>query len=256
MKRIHFSIVFVAMFIFVFGLGRCFAKPLEVGMLHFPPYYNIKGGDQLEGMFVDVLKKIMDEVGEEYNFKGYPPKRLYKNVATGKTDIWLGTAGKGIYDDKVLRSPEKILNIYMMAYSVGDTPPIESLADFKGKSIIKIHGYNYKGVSEYFENPDNNIEVNGARSHKKGVQMLKRGRADYLVDYKVPAEKAFNEVSGIDDLQRSQLQEVGIYFNISNKTPNNSELMDKIMNAYNKLKEQGEMDEVINLHKNLQDKGE
>jgi len=242
MKRVYFTILFIGMFFFVFGLGRCFAKPLEVGMLHFPPYYEIKGTDQVEGIFVDFLKKVMDEADIEYTFKGYPPRRLYQNVASGKTDIWMGTTDVKAYEGKVEVSPERIVNIYLRAYSVGDTPVAKSPADLKGKSVITIHGYNYAGFIKFLKAPDNNIQINDTPTHKQALKMLQKGRADYLIDYKMPLENTLDKMSAIEDLKFGDLKEIGIYINVSKKTPNTSEVMDNIMDAYQTLQEKGELD--------------
>ncbi len=55
-----------------------FSESFEIGLFNFPPYYLVDSKEEVKGgLFVEMLKKIMDMAGYEYTFVAYSPKRLY-----------------------------------------------------------------------------------------------------------------------------------------------------------------------------------
>lgn len=221
--------------------GICHAKALEVGCLDFPPYYVVKEGGIVEGgVYVDFLKEVLNKIGVEYTVAGYPPSRLYNNVAEGKTNIWMGTVGVAAYADKVIVSPEKITNIELRVYTMGDVVPLKSKDELKGKKLISIYGYNYGGLIKFLEDPANNITLDPSPSHEAGFKKLMGKRGDYLLDYKMPAEKVMAEMNlKPSDFQHGEIMNIEIYFNINKDTPDAEGLMTKMMDAFHTLKAEG-----------------
>jgi len=217
-------------------------KVLEVGCLDFPPYYSTNNETkEVEGLFIDFLKQLFERADLKYNIVMSPPARLYNDLATGKTNIWMGTTGVDAYADKVNLSPEKILDIHLNVYTVGDNPLPTSKTELNGMPLTTIQGYNYAGLIKYLKDPANKITMNAAPSHESAFKMLAAGRGKYVLDYKEPAEKALQAIPAIPNLKLSQIIVVPIYFNINKNTPDAEALMAKMMDTYHLLKAENKL---------------
>lgn len=215
-------------------------RPIEVGCLDFPPYYIVKSENEVEGIYIDFLKALLDRIGISYTVAGYPPPRLYANLAAGRTNLWMGTVGVAAYADKVIVSPEKVTDITLGAYSIGDTATINSIAEMRDKKIITIQGYNYGGLIQSLEDPANGIILDPSPNHESGLKKLLAKRGDYLLDYKEPAEQAMSKMKiSPSHVRFGQISTIEVYFNINKKTPDAAGLMTKMMDALRAMKEEG-----------------
>jgi len=222
------------------GLAHtCFAAPLEIGALHFPPYYLVENGSTVTGGYLTYyIKKIFATAGLDYVFKGYPPKRLYLNVGNGTTQIWLGTIGVPEYEGKTLVS-KKILAINLEVYSAGPAETLpKTLDDLKGKSVITIRGYAYGGMIFALQDPKNNIKLEIANSHATGFEMLRVGRADFLFDYIEPATETLANMN-FPNVNKRSWKAIDIYFHVSKSLPDAQAIMDKLMKAHDALTDEG-----------------
>ena len=216
------------------------AEPLQVGMLHFPPYYVLEEQDKvMGGLLVDMLQKILKRAGIEYEMKGYPAKRLYVNVGDGTTQLWMGTLGVPDYEGKVLISPRPTTEIVLEIYSLGPKTEIpKSIDELANKSVITLRGYAYAGAIKTLEDPAKNIKINLTNSHDAAFAMLAAGRAPFVLDYKQPAIETI-ERKKMKNVQSVTLSTIPLYVLINKNTPNAQATMDKIMEAYTELKKEG-----------------
>jgi ABC-type amino acid transport substrate-binding protein len=238
-KKIKNLSVTVFLF-FLFCTQIYSAEKIKIGALHFPPFYVVESKDSVSGYYIDVLKTIFENAGLEYQFEGYPPKRLYIGVAEGLVDVWMGTRGVAVYEDKTIFVEEKIADIFLRCFSIGDTPEIKTKEDLKGKKIITILGYNYGGFISYLNDPENKIEQDPASSHELAFKKLKAGRANYLLDYKLPSETIIKDMD-IPGLKWNDLQTIGIYISISKKSERSNEIYEKLKKSVSDLKKQGRL---------------
>jgi len=220
--------------------GALSADKVKIGALHFPPFYVVETKDDVSGYYIDVLKTIFEHAGLEYTFEGYPPKRLYIGVAEGLVDVWMGTRGVEIYEDKTFYINEKIGDIFLRCFSIGDTPEIKTTENLKGNKIITILGYNYGGFISYLNDPENNIEQDPTSTHELAFKKLKAGRAKYLLDYKLPSEAVLKDLD-IPGLKWNDLQSIGIYISISKKSERANEIYEKLTKSVAELKKQGKI---------------
>lgn len=237
-KIFKFVLTVLAFFYCVHGVS--FAEKVKIGALHFPPFYVVETKDDVSGYYIDTLKTIFEHAGLEYTFEGYPPKRLYIGVAEGLVDVWMGTRGVEIYEDKTFYIKEKIADIFLRCFRIGETPEIKTTEDLKGKKVITILGYNYGGLISYFNDPANNIKQDPTSSHELAFKKLKAGRAKYLLDYKLPSETVLKDFD-IPDLKWNDLQAIGIYISISKKSERANEIYEKLTKSVSELKKQGKI---------------
>ena len=175
-------------------IGR--GAPLQIGMLHMPPYYVLENQSRvMGGILTDMLTKIMQRAGIEYEVKGYPAKRLYAGVADGTVQLWLGTMGVAEFEGKVLVSPRPTAEIVLEIYSTLPTTEIpKSIEGLANKSVIAIRGFTYGGGIKTLEDPAMNIKVNPTNSHDAAFEMLVNGRAPFVLDYKQPSIEAIERL--------------------------------------------------------------
>lgn len=240
MKINIFKISLMTFILCLYLYGVSFAEKIKIGALHFPPFYVVNSKDDVSGIYIETLKIIFNNAGLEYNFEGYPPKRLYLAVADGLVDVWMGTRGVQIYEDKTLYVQEKIADIYLRCFSVGNTPEIKTTEGLKGNKIITILGYNYGGFISFLNDPANNIEQDPASTHELAFKKLKAGRAQYVLDYKLPSETVLKK-SNIPGLKWNDLQTIGIYISISKKSERANEIYEKLTKSVAELKKTGKI---------------
>lgn len=175
-----FSII-ALMLIFGFNEKVFAAKKLVVGYLQFPPIeYNENG--QHKGFCLDIVKRVFEEEGVDYSFKYLPPKRLYKNLAEGKTDVWPGIKGVPIHKNTTVACDFLLGTIFVQVYSVGNKKAIKSIKGLNNKFVLLIRGYSYGGLIRDIKDPKNNIKYHETDSHESAFKMLKAKRADYLLE--------------------------------------------------------------------------
>ncbi|MEH6448964.1 MAG: transporter substrate-binding domain-containing protein [Oleispira sp.] len=221
------------------------AQEIKVGTMEFPPYYLKNKGQPPSGIYLDVMKKSLEYAGLSYRVDYYPTKRLYLNLGSGQTDLYLGIKGSPEYDDKVFYSKTIISQIQMRIYATGDTPLPITKEDINGHKISTMRGYGYGGLVNYFSDPNNNIEVAPTSEHLASFQMLKKKRVDYVMNYKHPAENVLKNLI-IPQLKYTNFYTIDVYFIVSKSTPSAFEVLQKIERAYLDLVELGELEYIEN----------
>ena len=103
---------------YFFSSFKVLAEPLEVGALHFPPFYVVKSHDYVEGKLMVTVAEILKRASINYVVKSYPPKRLYQNVANGETDIWVGNKEVPVYEGKIIHSDVPVMRAELRVYTM------------------------------------------------------------------------------------------------------------------------------------------
>ena len=66
--------------------------------------------------------------------------------------------------------------------------------ELRGRTLIVINGYTYGGLLEKLQSYSD-VRISEAPNHRAGINMLKRGRGDYLLDYLQPVMEILTEPS-------------------------------------------------------------
>lgn len=209
-----------------------------VGILDFPPFYVVTSESNVSGSLTEIVKKTLDKAGINYTITGLPPKRLYKNLAEGYVHIWMGIKGVPDYDEHVLYSKTQTMTIDICVYTLEDKSPIRSLEDLKGKKLLTLRGYGYGGISKFLDDPINKVTVDATDGHELAFKKLLKGRSEYLLEYKQPAEVTIAKEK-ITGLKRYDLKSIPLQFMVSKKAPDAENLLKKIDTAYLKLRVSG-----------------
>lgn len=212
---------------------------LRVAYAEFPPieYQNADG--EAAGLFIDLTRRVAEEAGYTPEFIYLPVGRIYLYLKSGTIDVWPGLTGIPSLSQDVLESWVSPIPVQLSAWYVAGTPPPTHLDDLRGKSLIVIGGYTYGGLLERLQSYED-VRITEAPNHRSGIDMLKRKRGDYLLDYRQPVLEILTEPS--DRVMRDtevRTRNGAWLFSLAN--PKASILRDEFDDAYLRLAERGEV---------------
>ena len=131
----------------------------------------------------------------------------------------------------------------MRVYWTGDQKKIEKKEDLKGQSVILVRGFSYKDWGKWIRDKANGVFFYEADTHEAAFEMLKRGRATYLLNYKYIDNQCLKTVK-IPDLVINTPQAENVWycsFNINKKTPNAKRILKKLEDSYLQLIAEGKL---------------
>lgn len=212
---------------------------LRVAYVEFPPYtyQNIDGNPA--GTFIDVTRKVVKEAGYEAEFVYLPISRVYLYLVNGRIDVWVGLTHVPKLLDDVLESRITPVSAQLSAWYRSDTGALENFGQLKGKTVIVINGYTYGGLIDWLNSTDD-INVTEAPNHRSAIEMLKRERGDYLLDYQEPLRQILTQPSD-SIIQESNVRTRRTAWIFSLANPHAALLRDQIDEAYLRLIEAGEV---------------
>lgn len=192
------------------------AREIKIGVFNFPPFYVVEEEKEPSGILIDYIQPIFERANLKYTIKGYPPKRLYNYLATGEADIFLGVKGVPELEGNVFYSNQKVIDIDLRIYSRQGVAPITTKEEMRGKRIITIRGYSYGGFIKYIQDPANNIISDMSNTHEIAFKKLEAQRADYVLDYSTPSEKALASIN-IPRIESHSISLLEVFFIVSKK---------------------------------------
>jgi len=225
----------------VFAFLVCFpgskkASEMNVAIIHFPPYYICDGSKPVGGIYVDLLRVVLDTSGIKHKLECFPPQRYYYNISEGNSPLTINIKGSKELEGKVIYSSLALPGLELRAYKANNSDEsISKKEQFIGKKIIVVRGYNYGGLLKYLEQPENKIDLVIAPSHLAGFKMLKAKRGEALLNYRHSAEDVSKETN-IENIEYGVLYKLDGYFILNQNYPDAEQVMRKIETAYLSLK--------------------
>lgn len=196
----------VALGAFVYSAAVAAQPPtLRIGYVEFPPYEYQDEQGQAAGSFIDLTRLVAQEAGYQPEFIHLPISRLYLYLREGRIDLWPGLTNIPMLQGRVLASGSTPLFIELSAWHHKDMPPILNFSDLHNRRLILISGYTYSGLAKYLSQQED-IDLTYTSTHRSAVDMLRRNRGDYLLDYRAPIE-ALGLMEPINDLKHSFIRE-------------------------------------------------
>lgn len=212
-------------------------KPLpmvRIGYVEFPPVASTNEQGKAEGTVIDILDKVLRHAGYNYSTTSYPTKRITSYLTTGKIDLWLGISSNPAFRDTTLVGDSEVYKITMQSYVIGNKPPVKVKQDLNNKTVIVMRGYSYGGWIDYIKDPANDISYIETNSHRSALMLLKVGRGDYLLDYKITVDHALQNLD-INNIVATKLAEIPSYFVVSKHFPNAKKLLSDLEKSYKQL---------------------
>ncbi|OZB16847.1 MAG: amino acid ABC transporter substrate-binding protein [Marinobacter sp. 34-60-7] len=216
---------------------------VRVAYVEFPPitYRGLSG--EPAGYFVDMTRDVAKEAGFELEFLYLPVSRTYLYLQNGTVDLWLGMTDIPALTDDILESRANPVSLQLSAWYRKDTPPVEHLDALRGNTVILIGGYTYGGFRDWLDQ-QKDIRITEAPNHRSGIDMLKRKRGDYLLDYRQPVREILDQRPD-HAIQESEIRtRYGAWlFSLAN--PRAAMLRDAFDDAYLRLTERGFLPPVL-----------
>ena len=194
------------------------------GQSIFVATINSKG--EMETPMKHLARALLDRAGVTWRATSYPARRLFRNLESGATQFSILVRATSLLDACIF-SQKPVYGTHLNVYHIGDKPAVTRKQALAGKHIITIRGYSYGGLLAFIKDPANNIVNEVAGSHRAAFEMLKTGRADYLVDYASAASHILTE-SSIPGIRSAPIGRLDIFLVVSKAHPGARELMDRL----------------------------
>ncbi|WP_157719200.1 substrate-binding periplasmic protein [Halopseudomonas salegens] len=204
-------------------------RQLRAAYIHFPPMAWTDEQGQPAGYMIELTNRLAADSGYQLQWTEYPIKRIRLHLEQGQIDLWPGSAALPALEPITVET-QLDLTVTLCAYYLDGTPPIEQLDDLKQGRLILIHGYTYRELlgEVLADNPNRPLS---APNERAALELLARGRGDYLLNFTHPLETALRDFP-VDDLQCTVLDEWPIAYIVSRQTPDAQEIVDKLEQAY------------------------
>ncbi|MFV8572308.1 substrate-binding periplasmic protein [Marinobacter sp. SBS5] len=214
-------------------------RTLRVAYMEFRPvtYQNAFG--EPEGVMVGITEKVAKEAGYKLEFLYLPVSRAYLYLKKGTIDFALGLTEVPALNGAVIDSEINLVSVALSAWYREGQAPITHIDDFRDRVVILINGFTYGGLRSWLEQQDD-IRITNAPNHRSAIDMLKRGRGDYLLDYRDPV---LEELTKSRDLliQESEIRTRKGAWLFSAATSRAEVLRAEFDAAYHRLAERGEV---------------
>ncbi|PHQ25012.1 amino acid ABC transporter substrate-binding protein [Marinobacter guineae] len=215
------------------------AKTLRVAYIEFPPITYQANDGAPAGSFIELTRKVALEAGYEPEFIYLPVSRTYLYLSNGGIDVWPGVTEVANLEDDVLESWVSPFPAQLSAWYCEGTPALDHFDQLQGKQVIVIGGYTYGGLLAWLEKSVG-IRVTEAPNHRSAVDMLKRKRGDYLLDYRQPVKEILTEPTD-SVIRESELRTRNAAWVFSLANPRAALLREEFDDAYLRLVEKGEV---------------
>lgn len=212
---------------------------LKVVLLAYPEYSEYDEQGRVVGHAVDVLARVFERAGREYEISLLPIARVRRGLVSGELDIWLGLnnqVGLEAYTVQGRASFGRVpVHLY---YRQGE--PVPSWPDsLHNRSIILITNYNYSlPIARVLQDERLVVDKRSSSSHVGAIRMLLRGRGDYLLDYRGQASAAMAEL-GLESLPHIVVDEPPMRLFVSRRRADAAELMNELDLAFESLVSEG-----------------
>lgn len=168
------------------------AEQLIVGGVKLPPIASIDENAQMHGPGVDFVRYYIDQLNQSYRVVGMSQNRLYREISLGKIDITVASKKHSAHDEALFFSARPIMCLRVNIYSRPDLPPIDKLGDLSGFQMLYYYYFEEEDLmKEFLKVP--NLSLLKSSNRRSALKMLQLGRADYYLDFALPAGKAQEE---------------------------------------------------------------
>jgi polar amino acid transport system substrate-binding protein len=128
-----------------------------------------------------------------------------------------------------------VLKIDLRIYWICDQKPVTKAIDLNGESVVLITSFEYSGMRNYVEDPNNKIEVAvEVDNHRRALAALSKGRAKYMLGYRQPVDLMQLDMA-IQNLHSYPMLQTDVHLFINKSVLNSRHIMDKLERAYAKL---------------------
>jgi polar amino acid transport system substrate-binding protein len=240
----------IALFLSFDVLARDCSKLIATGNPEYPPYLFREGGDskRLIGANDEIMQKIAKVIGVEIEviYTG-PWSRAQKEVREGRIDLIAGaffTVPRAQYMDYVY--PAFLTTKSVVWYDILRPFKFEKLEDLIGQQGVTVIHNSFGQEFDTFA--EEKLTIAKLPTLEQAFEFLNRGRADYLLYERSPAQ-AYANSWGLADrhaITGPAISSEGLFLTISHLSEcNTGELRGKLTKAVRELVESGETEKAL-----------
>lgn len=212
---------------------------VRIAYAEFPPVTYRDELGQPAGEMIDLTRRVAVEAGYQPEFLFLPVSRIYLYLKNGTVDLWVGLSDIPSLRNDVLESWVSPISVPLSAWYLHGARPLTHFDDFKGKTVIVIGGYTYGGLIDWLSETTG-IRVTEAPNHRAAIEMLKRGRGDYVLDYRQPVRQILTQPAD-GRIRESEVRTRNAAWLFSLANPQAAVLRDAFDDAYLRLAAKGQV---------------
>lgn len=245
-----FLFVLLSLFIITNHLSANENESLKVVYANFwEPYSHMNQDGKVQGILVDIVDELLNKkLNINVNHTGQPWKRAQKSVRGGFQDAMITSPT----NDRLIYSKSTTTPLYYIQWRafiskkskyyfklMGEENPLENTSlnfvslfgDSTSEVIYKKNGINYEQV----------------KNISSAIKMLDRGRADVFIHSKVIMFQHLNRLNMQDSvtMHKKKYKNVPFTLLISKKSKSKLDLIPKIDELVNQMKDNGEYEKFI-----------
>ena len=212
---------------------------VQVAFMRFPGFAELDETGRASGKAVELVDRLVSEAGYKATFRILPAARIWQGLESGDIHIWPGVRNKPGLDEHTLLTERDLglvkINLYYLPGGVAPLWP----QGVRGKSVILITNFTYTNeLKRMLADPQLELTLLHSNSHRGAVQMLLRGRGDFLLDYSAQVEVVREEL-GVSALPFIQVAEQPMRLVLSRHTGSAERLQRELDAAFDRLHAQG-----------------
>jgi polar amino acid transport system substrate-binding protein len=237
MLMLRYSLLLLAL---VSGTCRADMPVVTVGYYDFPPSIYATPDGRTQGPLFDLLTRMLQRGGYTAQFRAMPIARLYNELREGRVDLWAGAPGKQELKGHVLESDRPLAQVRLNLYYRPDTPAPKVPDDLAGKVMIMLSGYSYwPHTRDLLLAPAHKIIQLRTHHRESALELLRRRRGDYLLDYELPIEQVLRS-AGQPPLPHVTVESLPIRLIVSRKSDDAPLLLQKMDEVFDQMQAAGE----------------
>ena len=216
---------------------------IRVGYVEFPGLTHTDPHGKPAGLVNEITIKTLERAGIKYTIAAYPAARLFDELSKGKIDLFNGLGTIPSIRLSTLQSRLNLFPLEMRVYSAGLKKTIHRKEDLAASSVILVRGFTYNDWGGWIRNSDSGVAFHETDTHEAAFDMLKRGRADYLLTYKYIGEICLKNIK-IPDLRYqtpSSAEGWHCTFNLYKNKPQAKLILKKLEDSYLQLIKEGNL---------------
>lgn len=230
----------VLLVVLISGVCRAALPVVTVGYYDFPPSIYTTDDGRAQGPLFDLLTRMLQRAGYTPAFRAMPIARLYNELREGRVDLWAGAPNKQELKGRVLESDRPLAEVRLNLYYRPDTPTPKLPDDLAGKVMIMLSGYSYwPYTSDLLLDPARDITQLRTHHRSSALELLRRKRGDYLLDYQLPIEQMLKQ-AGLPSLPYVSVESLPIRLIVSRKSDNAQQLLQRLDEVFDQMQANGE----------------
>lgn len=207
--------------------------------MRFPEYSYQNEQGQATGVMVDLTRLLLERAGYRANIRILPSARIWRGLEDGDVHLWPGIVNKPGLDELTVLTEGDLAQVAINLYYLPGSPKPVWPQDLLGKRVILITNYTYiKSLLERLQDPALGMSFDSSMSHAGALEMLLRGRGDFLLNYRAQVDPLVADM-GLEPLPYIEIAEHPMRLVLSRQSGFAEELKADLDRAYDELAAEG-----------------